>query len=318
MVLKVGPKTLGVVFASVSVLLAGCAQTTYQRGTRVDPYYYVPPVFVQYFDPPQRVTAATKHTRKVRQIRKARQAIAQRKQAREQGKRVASGTVISSANVPLSVTMPTPAVTPALKPADIAAPHIINSPTPSAAVAPATTPATNAAEALVPKAAEIPAARPPVAPLPRAPLAPPPKAASAPVALPKPAPVPRNAEPAANRAANLAAMTAPAAAPNDAGAGGAAGTSGRAQLDEARVLLRKGEVLNARARINGALSAPLAEVLTEMARTYDADVHAKLPSADAPPDAAKARQFYEQAARLGSPEAKAAMERIRAEGFKPN
>lgn len=76
------------------------------------------------------------------------------------------------------------------------------------------------------------------------------------------------------------------------------------------MLFRSGEVLAARERYVAALSAPLPEVLLELARTYDPNYLGRLPRTDAEADIERARALYEQAATLGSKAAEADLARL--------
>ncbi len=89
--------------------------------------------------------------------------------------------------------------------------------------------------------------------------------------------------------------------------------SGMQFLEEGRVLFRNGEVLAARERFVAALSAPLPDVLHELARTYDPAHLARLPKADAEADVDRARALYEQATALGSKAAEADLMRLRSQ-----
>ena len=76
--------------------------------------------------------------------------------------------------------------------------------------------------------------------------------------------------------------------------------SGPQLLEEGRLLFKSGEVLAARERYVAALSAPLPDVLLELARTYDPNYLDRLPKSDADADLERARALYEQASSLGS------------------
>jgi hypothetical protein len=86
--------------------------------------------------------------------------------------------------------------------------------------------------------------------------------------------------------------------------------NGAQLLEEGRMLFRNGEVLAARERYVAALSAPLPEVLLELARTYDPNYLDRLPKADADADIDRARALYEQAATLGSKAAETDLTRL--------
>lgn len=83
------------------------------------------------------------------------------------------------------------------------------------------------------------------------------------------------------------------------------------------MLFRNGEVLAARERFVAALSAPLPDVLHELARTYDPAYLERLPKADAEADVDRARALYEQATALGSKSAEADLTRLRGAGHRP-
>jgi hypothetical protein len=133
--------------------------------------------------------------------------------------------------------------------------------------------------------------------------------------------LPRSAEAPAAREAKAASMPAPAAPPPSAPATTSAPQppapkpaapavprqqvsrpplSGPQLLEEGRVLFKTGEVLAARERYVAALSAPLPDVLLELARTYDPNYLNRLPKSDADADIERARALYEQAGTLGS------------------
>jgi hypothetical protein len=97
----------------------------------------------------------------------------------------------------------------------------------------------------------------------------------------------------------------PAEAPPKASSG-----NGERLLQDGRDLFQKGEVLAAREKFVAALTAPLPDVLLELARTYDPNYLDKLPKTDADADVERARALYEQAVALGSTAAQADLQRL--------
>ncbi len=93
--------------------------------------------------------------------------------------------------------------------------------------------------------------------------------------------------------------------------------NGAQLLEEGRSLFRAGEVLAARERYVAALSAPLPEVLLELARTYDPNYLDRLPKSDADADIDRARALYEQAVTLGSRAAEADLARLQGRANPP-
>ena len=83
------------------------------------------------------------------------------------------------------------------------------------------------------------------------------------------------------------------------------------------MLFKSGEVLAARERYVAALSAPLPDVLLELARTYDPNYLDRLPKSDADADLERARALYEQATSLGSKLAEQDLARLQGSGPPP-
>ncbi len=172
-------------------------------------------------------------------------------------------------------------------------------PRPKAMAAPAiATPKSSASERMAMTVAPV-TAEPPAPP-----RTAPPSRPALPVGPPPSIPPPA-AEPAAP------AAPAPAAprqvAPKQAAPDGANGTR---LLAEGRALFQTGEVLAAREKYVAALTAPLPDVLLELARTYDPNYLDRLPKSDADADVDRARALYEQAAALGAPGAQEDLQRL--------
>lgn len=208
---------------------------------------------------------------------------------------------------------------PVVRPAEGERPGEVTRPAPVARPSPQPAEPRVAAPAVEPKAPEI--AQPKLAPTPPAPPTPPPAAPKA--AQPAPAPIaPLASDPSAPQAPPKAAAPAPTAtdrpppaapkAPPAAASPKAPPEGVAALIERTNLLLRIGNVTEARRILEEPVTAKNADAIAELGRTYDPNELAAFLVPPGSADPARAMELYAEAQRLGSAAARSRLEKLKA------